>query len=91
MKKTGGKWPIAGLCAGAMLMLGPICGLLGTLFGMLRSYQTIISDGQPAPQEVSGGIQTAVYATAAGLLAFVVGVAVFVASLAVYIRSRKRN
>lgn len=49
--------------------LGPMIGLVGTIAGMIASFQTIAttSGAQPKPQEVAEGISTALFITLEGV------------------------
>ena len=86
------KWSLAGLIMGALLFLAPLCGVLGTLLGMVLSFQEIATaDGAPNPQSLGEGVQTAMFSTAAGLLLVPVGMVVFVVSLVGWLKARKRN
>ena len=87
---TRRKWRIAGMIAGALLMLSPLCGLLGTVLGMVRSFADIAAaDGQPTRQDVSAGVQTALVSTVAGILLFLLGGALLVTSLVSYVKQLK--
>ena len=49
--------------------ISPMVGLLGTVDGMVRSFQVIATSGStPKPAEVAGGISTALITTLVGLL-----------------------
>ena len=49
--------------------LGPMIGLVGTVWGMIMSFQTIATAGgeQPRPEKVAEGISTALFITLEGL------------------------
>jgi biopolymer transport protein ExbB len=49
--------------------LGPMIGLVGTVWGMIRSFQTIATAGgeQPRPEKVAEGISTALFITLEGI------------------------
>jgi biopolymer transport protein ExbB/TolQ len=64
---------IFGIVAGALLMLGPIVGMLGTVFGMQRAFDTLGSSGIKDPDRLSADIGTVLYSTFAGLVAFPIG------------------
>jgi biopolymer transport protein ExbB len=46
----------------------PLLGLLGTIFGMMQSFQLIVPDGLVNPGGVTAGVAEALIATAVGLL-----------------------
>ena len=49
--------------------LGPMIGLVGTIWGMIQSFQTIANagGGQPRPEKVAEGISTALFITLEGV------------------------
>lgn len=48
--------------------ISPMIGLMGTVYGMITSFQTIAnSPVQPRPAELAGGISTALFTTLEGL------------------------
>ncbi len=49
--------------------IGPMIGLLGTVYGMIVAFQTIVeTGGQPRPAELAAGISTALVTTFWGLI-----------------------
>jgi biopolymer transport protein ExbB len=55
----------------------PLLGLLGTIVGMMRSFQLIGGDGLVNPAAVSGGVAQALVATAIGLVIALVALFAF--------------
>ncbi len=48
--------------------LGPMIGLVGTVYGMIRSFQVIATAGSsPQASQLAGGISTALFATLEGI------------------------
>lgn len=80
---------IAGIVAGSLLMLSPLFGLLGTMFGMTRAFSTLGSSGVADPQALSASIGTTLMSTTVGLLLFPIGVAVLTLSIVFFIRLRR--
>jgi biopolymer transport protein ExbB len=52
---------------GTIASLSPLMGLLGTVLGMIRAFNTITTDGIGNPTLLAGGISEALITTAAGL------------------------
>ena len=52
---------------GTIAAISPLLGLLGTVFGMIRSFTAITTEGVANPAVLAGGISEALVATAAGL------------------------
>lgn len=57
---------------GMFASLATLLGLLGTVLGMIRSFQKIAEGAANDPQQLVGGIYEALYATASGLLVAIV-------------------
>jgi biopolymer transport protein ExbB len=52
---------------GTIASLSPLMGLLGTVFGMIRTFNAISTEGIGNPTALAGGIAEALITTAAGL------------------------
>lgn len=52
---------------GTIATISPLLGLLGTVFGMIRAFTVIASEGVGTPATLGGGISEALLTTAAGL------------------------
>ncbi len=55
----------------------PLLGLLGTILGIIDTFQVLASSGISDPSGVSAGIGTALYATALGISTALVGLLFF--------------
>jgi biopolymer transport protein ExbB len=53
---------------GTIASVAPLTGLLGTVFGMIETFNAIRSQGIGDPAALAGGISTSLIATASGLL-----------------------
>ena len=51
-----------------VVTLAPLLGLLGTIIGMVQSFQVMAASGIGQPHAVTGGVAEALIATATGLL-----------------------
>lgn len=57
---------------------GPLLGLLGTVEGIIRSFQTIAtSETQPKPNQLAGGISTSLFNTFEGLFVAIIATVAF--------------
>ena len=63
--------------------ISPMLGLLGTVWGMINAFFTIVEKGTPDPRDLAGGIGTALVTTLLGL-------AIAIPALAVYSLLRSR-
>ena len=52
---------------GSIAAVGPLLGLLGTIFGMINTFTVISSAGAGNPKMMAGGISEALVSTATGL------------------------
>jgi biopolymer transport protein ExbB len=52
---------------GTIATISPLLGLLGTVFGMIRAFTVIATQGMGTPASLGGGISEALITTAAGL------------------------
>lgn len=84
--KTKRRRLIAGIVIGSLLTLGPLFGMLGTVFGMTRSFQILGSSGVTDPQALSDSIGVTLLATATGLFLFPVGILILTLSLIFFAR-----
>ncbi|MGD9889180.1 MAG: MotA/TolQ/ExbB proton channel family protein [Halothiobacillaceae bacterium] len=53
---------------GTIAMISPLLGLLGTVVGMILTFEVLTAQGIAKPNELAGGISTALITTAAGLI-----------------------
>jgi biopolymer transport protein ExbB len=53
---------------GTIASISPLLGLLGTVSGMIRTFNDITASGVGNPQVLAGGISEALVSTAAGLV-----------------------
>ncbi len=53
---------------GTIAMISPLLGLLGTVVGMILTFEVLTTQGIARPNELAGGISTALITTAAGLI-----------------------
>lgn len=53
---------------GAIASMSPLMGLLGTVLGMIRTFNAITTEGIGNPAALAGGIAEALITTAAGLM-----------------------
>lgn len=53
---------------GTIALIGPLLGLLGTVFGLIRMFLTVMVSGVGDPMKMAGGIGEALVCTASGLV-----------------------
>jgi len=53
---------------GTVAVISPLLGLLGTVVGMIMTFDVITAQGLGKPADLAGGISTALLTTAAGLM-----------------------
>ncbi|HEX5354506.1 MAG TPA: MotA/TolQ/ExbB proton channel family protein [Rhodanobacteraceae bacterium] len=71
---------------GTIALIGPLLGLLGTVFGLIRMFLAVMVSGVGDPMKMAGGIGEALVCTASGLV-----VAIPAYALHRYFRSRVRG
>lgn len=57
---------------GTIAAIAPLLGLLGTVVGMIEVFAVITDKGVGSPTELAGGIKTALYTTAFGIVIAVI-------------------
>ena len=82
---------IAGMTIGALLMVSPLFGMLGTVFGMKRAFDILGSSGVGDPSTLSASVGETLVFTAAGLLLFPVGAIILTVSLVCLLRLAPSN
>lgn len=65
----------------ALTVLGPTAGLVGTVLGMIASFQKIETLKAPSPDDLAVGVYGSMIATAAGLLVGCIGVALLITAV----------
>ncbi len=53
---------------GTIALIGPLLGLLGTVFGLIRMFLDVMAGGVGDPAKMAGGIGEALICTAAGMV-----------------------
>ena len=77
-----------------IITLAPLLGILGTVTGIISSFEILGLEGTPKPQEVSHGIAKALITTAAGLsiaIATVIPYNYFQSKLLAFLREMERH
>ncbi len=60
------------IALGTIATIAPLLGLLGTVVGMIEVFAVITDKGVGSPTELAGGIKTALYTTAVGIVIAVI-------------------
>jgi hypothetical protein len=67
------KLLVAGIVIGGLLTMGPVVGMLVTVFGMQRAFDELGQKGVKDPGQLSAEIGSVLSATFAGLVALPIG------------------
>lgn len=89
--KTKRRLLIAGIVLGAVMMLSPFIGLMGTVLGMQKAFSTLGSSGVADPQALGGAIGETLIATFAGIICAIPGVILFIACIVGLVRLNNRK
>ena len=87
MSKPRRKLLVAGMMLGGLLSLSPLLGALGTVVGMMRSFQKLGSEGVASPGEVANAIGFSLGFAIAGLILFFCGIGILIPSIMMFRRS----
>lgn len=85
------KGPISLIVVGALLTLGPLWGLLGTVFGMIRAFGTIAQTGPATPEHLASDISVSLWSTVAGLAIAPIGLAALIGGIVWLVRMKRRD
>ena len=85
------KGPISLIVMGSLLALGPMWGVLGTVIGMIRAFDTIQQTGAGTPERLASDIGVSLYSTAAGMIMFPVGLALLVVGIVWLVRINRHE
>jgi hypothetical protein len=80
----------AGLIVGSLLSLSPLVGVLGTVIGMMKSFQALGTSGAGDTAQLSVGIGEVLVSTIVGFVLFIPGVVILTLSIIHYRRAKKR-
>lgn len=88
--KTKRTLLIVGIIAGAVMMLSPFIGLLGTVLGMQKAFSVLGSSGIDDPKALSGAIGETLISTFAGIVVAIPGVILFISCIVGLVLSNKK-
>lgn len=91
MKKRSKVGPIVLLVLGAILLLGPVWGILGTVVGMTRAFEKIGNSTAGSPEALASDISLSLQTTAAGLIASPIGLAVLIGAIIWLVQIHKKE
>jgi len=72
------KLTITGIVIGAILALGPFWGMIATVFGMQRAFETLGGPGISDPRELSSNIHAVLLIPVLSFIACPVGLGVLI-------------
>jgi len=83
---------IAGIVFGALLTFAPFWGLLGTVIGMVKSFETVgTTESMGDPSLLADGISASLVSTVVGVVLCPIGIALLVVSIIAAVRLSKRK
>jgi biopolymer transport protein ExbB/TolQ len=85
------KKPIVLIVVGALLMLGPLWGMIGTVLSMLRTFTTLQQSGAADPEQLAAGIGASLWATVAGIIAAPFGIALLIAGIVWLVKMKQET
>jgi len=86
------KLSVAGIVFGALLTLAPFWGLLGTVIGMVKSFETAgTAESMGDPSILADGISASLVPTVVGVVLCPLGIALLVVSIIAAVRLSKRK
>lgn len=74
---------------GTVVVLPPLIGLAGTVFGMIGAFSTLQQTGGADPSELARNISVALLTTLWGLVASALALIPFIVFLVLFLRQRK--
>ena len=74
-----------------MALAGPTLGVLGTVLGMIGSFNALGSSGVTDPQMLSANIGDALFSTALGAVIGFVGLVMFLSALMMWLMNRRNK
>ena len=73
--------PISLIVIGSLLTLGPLCGVIGTVVGMMRAFGTLGGPKPPTPEHLASDISISLWSTAAGMILSPIGLVLIVVGI----------
>lgn len=86
MKSSHKKAMIIG---GALALCGPTLGVLGTVIGMMRSFDVIGKSGPADPEVLASEIGVTLLSTAGGIYIGLIGLVIFLIGLIAWLAGRE--
>lgn len=78
--QTKRRLMIAGMLLGGLLMMAPMFGLAGTIFGMSRAFHSLSASGIGDPPALANAIGTTLTSTMIGLVLCPIGIVLLIIS-----------
>ena len=83
------KWFLIG--GGALTLGGPALGVLGTVIGMMSSFDTLGKAGVADPESLASHIGITLMSTVAGFVLGIIGVCLLAAGVIILIATRRKT
>jgi len=83
------KWFLIG--GGILTLGGPALGVLGTVIGMMGSFNTLGKEGVADPESLASNIGVSLISTTGGFVIGVFGVCILVAGVIILIATKQKS
>lgn len=83
------KWFL--ITGGGLTLGGPAIGVLGTVIGMMGSFDTLGKEGVADPEALASHIGVSLFSTASGFILGIIGVVVLIAGLIILFATKSQQ
>lgn len=89
LTKSKRFWGRAACVSVIAIVIPPLLAVVGTIVGMMRTFEEIGQTGEVNQEAVAGNISTSLLTTMAGLLVSCIALVVFVVAIILYFKRRQ--
>jgi hypothetical protein len=83
------KWFL--ITGGALSLGGPAIGVLGTVIGMMGSFDTLGKEGIADPEALASNIGVSLFSTAGGFILGIIGVVILIAGVIILFATKSQQ